>query len=408
MTIGADMPLRSPFDALVRVTGKDRGNDQKMPKGNDGAADFKTMVKVALPKLKLDTDDAVQDEVSTDADEAVAPDKDKSSATASPQGVFGQTILAFEQLLQRQRQDQGNEAPATDKALTLEETSTTPAETVLAAVDKEGEQDAALPGGKIEKPAEAMTKPISRQAAPDPVVKPEGTKSQVAPVPAQAPVSDAVAAEAPRAKSNVTDAAEQQAMPAASATASAPAIPVQAEAKLAATPTLVRPQPTTRPQVTDVQILSDRTSAAARTLVIQLQPIELGTVMARLRLTSEGMHIQLTAENRAMAEHLAKDHDALGKALQRAGVADDASSVTISVIDRSSASSNTPAGQQNLSGQEQQAGARANGQGNSGFQGTPGDRSTSQQTFGGSTPDELEEKLAKPGVENNLSRGLVV
>ena len=82
-------------------------------------------------------------------------------------------------------------------------------------------------------------------------------------------------------------------------------------------------------------------SGAARTLVVQLQPIELGTVTARLRLTPEGMHIQLMAENQAMAEHLAKDHDMLGKALQRAGVADDASSVTISVIDRSSAASST-------------------------------------------------------------------
>ena len=117
---------------------------------------------------------------------------------------------------------------------------------------------------------------------------------------------------------------------------------------------------------------------AARTLVVQLQPIELGTVTARLRLTPEGMHIQLTAENTAMAEHLAKDHDVLGKALQRAGVADDASLVTISVIDRSGAASNTQTGQQNLSAQEQQSGARGNGQGHSGFQGTPGDRSGNQ------------------------------
>ena len=54
------MPLRSQFEALVRDTGKGgRANDEKMPK-EDSALDFKTMVKVALPKLKLDIDDAAR------------------------------------------------------------------------------------------------------------------------------------------------------------------------------------------------------------------------------------------------------------------------------------------------------------------------------------------------------------
>ncbi len=184
---------------------------------------------------------------------------------------------------------------------------------------------------------------------------------------------------------------------------------MQAEAKLSATTaTDVAPVQTTRPPVTDVQILSDRSNAGSRTLVIQLQPIELGTVTARMRLTPEGMHIQLMAENPAMAEHLAKDHDMLSKALQRAGVADDASSVTISVIDRSSASSSSQTGQQNLSGQDQQTGARASGQGQSGFQGTPGDRSGNKQPFGEIRSDESMEKAANPGIEPSSSRGLVV
>lgn len=401
------MPPRSQFDAFVRDAGKgDRAKDQKMPKDKDSAMDFKTMVKVALPKLKLDADDAVRDEASAEVDEVVESDKDKSSATASVQGVFGQTILAFEQLLERQRQDQGNQAPIPDKVPASEEAGpmTASAEIVLATLDEVGEQEATLPGDNADKPVDAMTKPMPRQTAPDPAVKPEEAKSEPAPVPAQAPVGDAVTAETPKSRSGSKAAVEQPATPVVSATASAPSVPAQAEAKLAATPAPVTPAPTGRQQVTDVQVLSDRSSGAARTLVIQLQPIEFGTVTARLRLTSEGMHIQLTAENRAMAEHLAKDHDALGKALQRAGVGDDASSVTISVIDRSSASPNTPTGQQNLSGQEQQAGARANSQGHPGFQ----DRSTSQQPFGDILPDEREEKLAMPGVEDKLSRGLVV
>jgi chemotaxis protein MotD len=409
MTIGADMPLRSHFEALVRDTGKGgRANDKNLPK-EDSALEFKTMVKVALPKLKLDTDDAAHEETPAEPDETVEPDKNKSSAV-SVQGVFGQTILAFEQLLERQREDQGNQAPAPIKIPVSEEpgsmiTAVRAASPVT--VDKAEGKEAPLPDDKTAKPAEASTKPMPQQQAMPAIAvqPPQEVKSRAVPAPAAA--GDAVA-EMPEVRNGSRATLEQPVAPATNTTPAPPPVFIQGEAKLAAVAAPVTPQPAVRPQVTDVQILSDRTTGAARTLVVQLQPIELGTVTARLRLTSEGMHIQLTAENRAMAEHLAKDHDALGKALQRAGVADDAASITISVIDRSSATSNTPAGQQNLAGQEQQTGARGNGQGYSGFQGTSDDRSTSQQPFGDILPDEREEKLAKAGIGNNLSRGLVV
>jgi flagellar hook-length control protein FliK len=279
---------------------------------------------------------------------------------------------------------------------------------VLTAIDQSVEYAAPLPDTKPEKPVQATTKPMPREATPDLSVKQEKTRSQPAPVPTQGAANDAAAieVEAPDPRSIAKVAVEQSA-PMANASVSTPPVPLQGEVKLAATPAPASPL-TTHPKVQDVQILSDRTTGAARTLVIQLQPIELGTVTARLRLTSEGMHIQLTAENRAIADHLAKDHDTLGTALQRAGIGDDASSITISVVDRSSTSPNTQAGQQNPSGQDQQAGSRANGQGHSAFQGTPGDRSTKQQSFGDILPDEREEKLARPAIDSNLSRGLVV
>ncbi|WP_204271748.1 hypothetical protein, partial [Escherichia coli] len=79
-------------------------------------------------------------------------------------------------------------------------------------------------------------------------------------------------------------------------------------------------------------------------------------------------------------------------ALQRAGVADDASAVTISVIDRSGAVASTQPGQQAMTGQDQPAGGR--GQANTGSQGTQGDRSSGQQHFGDSRPDESDDKTA--------------
>lgn len=398
------MPLKSQFEALVRDTGKgSRANDEKMPK-QERALDFKTMVKVALPKLKLDRDGASDEEIPAKVDETGEPDQIKSS-TVSVQGVFGQTILALEQLLERQRDDQGDQAAAPIKIPESEDAESiiSAAKTVPATVDKVKGQEAPFPDDKTASPAQAGTKPMADLPDVEPV--PQAVKSRPAPAPVS--VGDAVA-QVPEARNGKGTTLEQWAAPVMHTSATTPPVSAQAETRLATVPVAVTPQPASRPQVTAVQILSDRTTGAARTLVVQLQPIELGTVTARLRLTPEGMHIQLTAETKAMAEHLAKDHDALGKALQRAGVADDASLVTISVVDRSSAISNTAAGQQNLAGQEQQSSARGNGQSHSGFQETSDDRSTPQQPFGDSLADEREEKLARADMEYNLSRSLVV
>lgn len=398
------MPLKSQFEALVRDTGKgSRANDEKMPK-QERALDFKTMVKVALPKLKLDRDGASDEEIPAKVDETGEPDQIKSS-TVSVQGVFGQTILALEQLLERQRDDQGDQAAAPIKIPESEDAESiiSAAKTVPATVDKVKGQEAPFPDDKTASPAQAGTKPMADLPDVEPV--PQAVKSRPAPAPVS--VGDAVA-QVPEARNGKGTTLEQPAAPVMHTSATTPPVSAQAETRLATVPVAVTPQPASRPQVTAVQILSDRTTGAARTLVVQLQPIELGTVTARLRLTPEGMHIQLTAETKAMAEHLAKDHDALGKALQRAGVADDASLVTISVVDRSSAISNTAAGQQNLAGQEQQSSARGNGQSHSGFQETSDDRSTPQQPFGDSLADEREEKLARADMEYNLSRSLVV
>lgn len=398
------MPLKSQFEALVRDTGKgSRANDEKMPK-QERALDFKTMVKVALPKLKPDRDGASDEEIPAKVDETGEPDQIKSS-TVSVQGVFGQTILALEQLLERQRDDQGDQAAAPIKIPESEDAESiiAAAKTVPATVDKVKGQEAPFPDDKTAAPAQAGTKPMADLPDVEPV--PQAVKSRPAPAPVS--VGDAVA-QVPEARNGKGTTLEQPAAPVMHTSATTLPVSAQAETRLATVPVAVTPQPASRPQVTAVQILSDRTTGAARTLVVQLQPIELGTVTARLRLTPEGMHIQLTAETKAMAEHLAKDHDALGKALQRAGVADDASLVTISVVDRSSAISNTAAGQQNLAGQEQQSSARGNGQSHSGFQETSDDRSTPQQPFGDSLADEREEKLARADMEYNLSRSLVV
>ncbi len=86
-----------------------------------------------------------------------------------------------------------------------------------------------------------------------------------------------------------------------------------------------------RPAVTGIHVLSERTAGGCKDAG---HPIAARRTRHRhrhaLRLTSEGMHIQTAAaESTAMAEHLSPAiARLLGKALHRAGVADDASSMS--------------------------------------------------------------------------------
>jgi chemotaxis protein MotD len=399
------MPLKTMLDAIVRDKGKDDTPDQKPAKDKDVLSDFSSMVRAVGPKLKLDKETAKPDKSLAELLDPGEPDEDKDGPDAPAQGIFGQAILAFEQLLDRQ-QHENSEQP--QPAMRVRSTSggdtvAQPMQSVEADQKSEKPAEISVPdnkSGKTDVKATDSQVAASLQDNQEPGRQVPHAGQDVAPT-TQAP-------EAPKPKISSKAAPVEYVAPVDAAT-SAPSPSVQLEAKpTAPASNNAMPLQTSRRPITDVQILSDRSTPGARTLVVQLQPIELGTVTARMRLTPEGMHIQLMAENPAMAEHLAKDHDMLSKALQRAGAADDAASVTISVVDRSGASASAQSGQHNPSAQDQQPGARAGGQGQSGFQGTPGDRSGNQWPFAEMRSDERVEKATDPDIERRLSRGLVV
>lgn len=406
MTIGARMPLKTMLDAIVRDKGRDDMPDQNLAKDKDLPADFSSMVRAASSKLKLGKENAKPDKDLTQSLEIALPEEDKDVSDAPAQGIFGQAILAFEQLLHRQQQENSQQPQPVTKARKSAQTDTVaePMQSVGTAQGNERPARITAPDQKSEK----TDLKAARDSQVVTLLQDKQETGRLVPQAGQDVASAAQAPEAPKPKISTKAAPVEYAAPVDAAT-SAPSPSVQAEAKLTATASNNSlPVQTSRLPITDVQILSDRSTPGARMLVIQLQPIELGTVTARMRLAPEGMHIQLMAENSAMAEHLAKDHDMLSKALQRAGVADDASSVTISVIDRSGASSSPQTGQHNPQAQDQQTGARASGQGQSGSQGMPGDRSGNQSAFGKMRSDEHMEKATDPDIERGLSRGLVV
>ncbi|MBN9134768.1 MAG: flagellar hook-length control protein FliK [Phyllobacterium sp.] len=408
MTIGPDMPLRSLKDAIVGETGKgNRLPDRKAAKGKDDAVDFKSMLEAKPLRLPSEAGDGIapDDVAAMDDEPEVEADDEPASTGPSVQAMFGQSILALEQLLDRQASAAGGQPGRENKPLrALDAHALTDGETALD-TGENGQDEPPTPASLADRKsvADGADKPAVKTAAnPDTKAQPDKADGPQ-PQPAEAAVADA-----PKARVSAKQAPEQVPPPAVNARAlvAQPAPAADPRVTLATLAEAAPAAPQSRPAIADVQIISDHSTSAARTLVIQLQPVELGTVTARLRLTGEGMHIQLMAESRAAAEHLARDHEALGKALQRAGVADDASAVTISVIDRSGAVASTQPGQQAMTGQDQPAGGR--GQANTGSQGTQGDRSSGQQHFGDSRPDESDDKTAKAMADRTVSRGLVV
>lgn len=396
MTIGAEMPLRSQVDARLRDGGKgDPIVDLKMQVEDRTGLDFGTMVKIAAPRVLRS--DEVKDNKLEARDDETETDGDKPSSHAPIQGIFGQTMMALEQLLEKQRQNQEQSLVIVDAA---DENAPRPLEVKPKTASGAG---ASL---DLPLPEKVLTDKTSTMPAP---------KAGSTPAPNQGPATPTTRPQETEAKSQepalekaASRPVESPAAPSTSPTTIAPSSGGQTEVRATSPSVPTTPSAMSRPPITDVQIVADRTTGATRTLVIQLQPIELGTVTARLRLTSDGMHIQLTAEDHIAAEHLARDHEALGKALKLAGVGDDTSSVTIAVIDRSSPTSNAQGGQPNLGGQDQQADGRANGQGQAASGGAKQGGSTGQQFLGDSRSDEREEKAGIPGIESNLSRGLVI
>lgn len=182
-------------------------------------------------------------------------------------------------------------------------------------------------------------------------------------------------------------------------------------------------------RIADIQLVSERSFGAVKTLQIRLDPVELGAVTARIRLVADNsVEVHLIADKAHGAEALAADRSMIEKALKVAGIADDAKiSVTVtergavSAVQHSSASQS--AGHQQASSQQQgqqtfdmQNGSdgRGNAQGQSQAQfmggegrqnGEPGQAESNNARARMSTEANEREMSGGPGGRN---RGLVV
>ncbi|MFC7067227.1 flagellar hook-length control protein FliK [Brucella rhizosphaerae] len=113
-------------------------------------------------------------------------------------------------------------------------------------------------------------------------------------------------------------------------------------------------------RIADIQLLSERSFGAVKTLQIRLDPVELGAVTARIRLVADGVEVHLVADKAHGAQALAADRSMIEKALKVAGVADDAKiSVTVTERGATAAVQHSSASQ---SAGHQQAGTQQQGQ----------------------------------------------
>lgn len=152
--------------------------------------------------------------------------------------------------------------------------------------------------------------------------------------------------------------------------------PVEAKAGVFA------PQASVR--INDIQLISERSFGAVKTLQIRLDPVELGAVTARIRVVADNIEVHLIADKAHGAEALAADRSMIEKALKLAGVTED-SKITVTVAERGVVNAQQSTSSQNAG--HQQAGSQQQGQQGFGMQsgtdGRNGSQSQSQAQFMG-------------------------
>ncbi|MGO1163646.1 flagellar hook-length control protein FliK [Brucella pseudogrignonensis] len=110
--------------------------------------------------------------------------------------------------------------------------------------------------------------------------------------------------------------------------------------------------PTAAARIADIQVLSERSFGAVKTLQIRLDPVELGAVTARIRLIADSVEVHLVADKAHAAEALAADRSMIEKALKVAGITDD-TKISVTVTERGAVSAVQHSSASHSAGQQQ-------------------------------------------------------
>ena len=102
------------------------------------------MVRAIGPKLKLDKENAKPDKSLAVSRDTAQPDENKDIPDAPAQGIFGQAILAFEQLLDRQQHENGEQPQSVTKARTSSKADLVAEPMQFVEADQESEKPAEI------------------------------------------------------------------------------------------------------------------------------------------------------------------------------------------------------------------------------------------------------------------------
>lgn len=143
--------------------------------------------------------------------------------------------------------------------------------------------------------------------------------------------------------SNAAEADRPNVQPQQQAAKSAPVADVKAPTPAA---------PTAAARIADIQVLSERSFGAVKTLQIRLDPVELGAVTARIRLVADSVEVHLVADKAHAAEALAADRSMIEKALKVADITDD-TKISVTVTERGAVSAVQHGSASHSAGQQQ-------------------------------------------------------
>ncbi|MGI2032566.1 flagellar hook-length control protein FliK [Rhizobium panacihumi] len=128
--------------------------------------------------------------------------------------------------------------------------------------------------------------------------------------------------------------------------------------------------------------LASSTGNVVNTLKLQLNPHDLGSVTATLRLTGETLNVHLTVENHAAYRQLNDDSSGMIEALRSQGFSVDQVTISVASTSQSDTSSQQQQGQQSGQASAQQQAANDGRQGNGAGAGRGQDQPNQQSTTG--------------------------
>ncbi|WP_421522057.1 flagellar hook-length control protein FliK [Ochrobactrum quorumnocens] len=371
MSVDVLLNAAGRLGSLVKGTGAQQGAVTKLNGENQEQSEPAKLFGALLekPQNKLSPDSEQRDD-DTQSDDSDKTDRETSAQSPAQSSVYGasQTLLALAAGLNTTTGDK--QAAAGNDPARLDAN--------MSALADVAEADPAMAVANVGDMQTSATEPKKDQPKRDHKDSVQASKNN----PASVDPKNAAKAENVISHNPVAATTGKQAESGAEGSSALPKPDLSAQSNQAAEPDRPNVQPqqqagksssavdvkssmptasTAAARIADIQIVSERSFGAVKTLQIRLDPVELGAVTARIRLVADNsVEVHLVADKAHGAEALAADRSMIEKALKAAGIADDAK-ISVTVTERGAVSAVQHSAASQSAG-HQQAGTQQQGQ----------------------------------------------